>query len=98
MIDAVTLQVNMNNFTKSTNKDNVIIVRKGNGWVGVSKEEFLKDLQSEIKNLKDENEQLRLQMKGVKEEAKIAQMQLDSKIKNFESILIDYGFNLMRGE
>lgn len=98
MIDAVTLQVNMNNFTKSTNKDNVIIVRKGNGWVGISKEEFLKDLHKEIKNLKDENEQLRLQMKGVKTEFEKAQKQLDSKIKNFESILIDYGFNLMRGE
>lgn len=98
MIDAVTLQVNMNNFTKSTNKDNVIIVRKGNGWVGVSKEEFLKDLHKEIKNLKEENETLRLQMKGVKAEFKEAQKQLDSKIKNFESILIDYGFNLMRGE
>lgn len=98
MIEAVTLQVNMNNFTKSTNKDNVIIVRKGNGWVGISKEEFLKDLQNEIKNLKDENEQLRLQMKGVKTEFEKAQKQLDSKIKNFESILIDYGFNLMRGE
>lgn len=98
MIDAVTLQVNMNKFTKTTNKDDVIIVRKGNGWVGVSKEEFLKDLHKEIKNLKDENEKLRLQMKGVKAEFEEAQKQLDSKIKNFESILIDYGFNLMRGE
>ena len=98
MIDAVTLQVDMNKFTKSTDKDNVIIVRKGNGWVGVSKEEFLKEIKNEFKTIKEENEKLRLQLKGVKKELELTKKDVEAKIKNFESILIDYGFNLMRGD
>ena len=98
MDETITIQVNMSKFTKSSNKDNVIIVRKNNNWIGVSKEEFLSDLQKELKDIKDENETLRLQIKGVKTELEETQKTLDDKIKRFESVLTDYGFNLMRGE
>ena len=59
MDETITIQVNMSKFTKSSNKDNVIIVRKNNNWIGVSKEEFLSDLQKELKDVKDENERLK---------------------------------------
>ena len=98
MDETITIQVNMSKFTKSSNKDNVIIVRKNNNWIGVSKEEFLSDLQKELKDVKDENETLKLQMKGVKTELEETQKTLDDKIKRFENVLTDYGFNLMRGE
>lgn len=98
MDETITIQVNMNKFTNLPNKDNVIIVRKNNNWIGVSKEEFLSELQKELKDIKDENETLRLQMKGVKTELETTQKILDDKIKRFENVLTDYGFNLMRGE
>ena len=98
MDETITIQVNMNKFTNLPNKDNVIIVRKNNNWIGVSKEEFLSELQKELKDVKDENETLKLQMKGVKTELEETQKTLDDKIKRFESVLTDYGFNLMRGE
>ena len=98
MDETITIQVNMNKFTKLPNKDDVIIVRKNNNWIGISKEEFLSELQKELKDIKDENETLRLQMKGVKIELEETQKTLDDKIKRFESVLTDYGFNLMRGE
>lgn len=98
MDETITIQVNMNKFTKLPNKDDVIIVKKNNNWIGVSKEEFLSDLQKELKDIKDENETLRLQMKGVKTELEKTQKTLDDKIKRFENVLTDYGFNLMRGE
>ena len=98
MDETITIQVNMNKFTNLPNKDNVIIVRKNNNWIGVSKEEFLSGLQKELKDVKDENETLRLQMKGVKTELEETQKILDDKIKHFENVLTDYGFNLMRGE
>ena len=98
MDETITIQVNMSKFTKFSNKDNVIIVRKNNNWIGVSKEEFLSDLQKELKDIKDENETLKLQMKGVKAELEETQKTLDDKIKRFENVLTDYGFNLMRGE
>lgn len=98
MDETITIQVNMNKFTNLPNKDNVIIVRKNNNWIGVSKEEFLSELQKELKDVKDENETLRLQMKGVKTELEETQKILDDKIKRFENVLTDYGFNLMRGE
>ena len=98
MDETITIQVNMSKFTKSSNKDNVIIVRKNNNWIGISKEEFLSELQKELKDIKDENETLRLQMKGVKTELEEMQKTLDDKIKRFENVLTDYGFNLMRGE
>ena len=98
MDETITIQVNMSKFTKSSNKDNVIIVRKNNNWIGVSKEEFLSELQKELKDVKDENETLKLQIKGVKTEFEETQKTLDDKIKRFESVLTDYGFNLMRGE
>ena len=98
MDETITIQVNMSKFTKSLNKDNVIIVRKNNNWIGVSKEEFLSELQKELKDVKDENETLKLQMKGIKTELEETQKTLDDKIKRFESVLTDYGFNLMRGE
>lgn len=98
MDETITIQVNMNKFTNLPNKDNVIIVRKNNNWIGISKEEFLSELQKELKDIKDENETLRLQMKGVKTELEKTQKTLDDKIKRFENVLTDYGFNLMRGE
>ena len=98
MDETITIQVNMNKFTNLPNKDNVIIVRKNNNWIGVSKEEFLSELQKELKDIKDENETLRLQIKGVKTELETTQKTLDDKIKRFENVLTDYGFNLMRGE
>ena len=98
MDETITIQVNMNKFTKFSDKENVIIVRKNNNWIGVSKEEFLSELQKELKDVKDENETLKLQMKGVKTELEETQKTLDDKIKRFESVLTDYGFNLMRGE
>ena len=98
MDETITIQVNMSKFTKSLNKDNVIIVRKNNNWIGVSKEEFLSELQKELKDVKDENETLKLQMKGIKIELEEAQKTLNEKIKCFENVLTDYGFNLMRGE
>ena len=98
MDETITIQVNMSKFTKSSNKDNVIIVRKNNNWIGVSKEEFLSELQKELKDIKDENETLKLQIKGVKTELEETQKTLDDKIKRFENVLTDYGFNLMRGE
>lgn len=98
MDETITIQVNMSKFTKLSNKDNVIIVRKNNNWIGVSKEEFLSELQKELKDIKDENETLRLQIKGVRNELETTQKTLDDKIKRFENVLTDYGFNLMRGE
>ncbi len=98
MDETITIQVNMNKFTNLPNKDNVIIVRKNNNWIGVSKEEFLSELQKELKDIKDENETLRLQIKGVRNELETTQKALDDKIKRFENVLTDYGFNLMRGE
>lgn len=98
MDETITIQVNMNKFTNLPNKDNVIIVRKNNNWIGVSKEEFLSELQKELKDIKDENETLRLQIKGVRNELETTQKTLDDKIKRFENVLTDYGFNLMRGE
>ena len=98
MDETITIQVNMSKFTKVSNKDNVIIVRKNNNWIGVSKEEFLSELQKELKDVKDENETLKLQIKGVKTELEETQKTLDDKIKRFENVLTDYGFNLMRGE
>lgn len=98
MDETITIQVNIDKFTKVSNKDNVIIVRKNNNWIGISKEEFLCELQKELKDVKDENETLRLQMKGVKTEFEKLQKTLEEKIKRFENVLTDYGFNLMRGE
>ena len=98
MDETITIQVNMSKFTKSSNKDNVIIVRKNNNWIGISKEEFLSELQKELKDIKDENETLKLQIKGVKTELEETQKTLDDKIKRFENVLTDYGFKLMRGE
>ncbi len=98
MDETITIQVNMSKFTRFSDKDNVIIVRKNNNWIGISKEEFLSELQKELKDIKDENETLRLQMKGIKTELKETQKTLDDKIKRFENVLTDYGFNLMRGE
>ena len=98
MDETITIKVNMSKFKKSSNKDNVIIVRKNNNWIGISKEEFLSELQKELKDIKDENETLKLQIKGVKTELEETQKTLDDKIKRFENVLTDYGFKLMRGE
>ena len=97
MNEDIMLQVNMNKFIKSTNKNDVIIVRKNNAWIGISKEEYLKEVYEELNKVKDENKQLELQMKGVIKEFEIVKNELNTKIANFESVLIDYGFNLMRG-
>ena len=86
MDETITIQVNLKKFIRTTDKDDVIIVRKGNGWIGVSKDEFLKEYKKEIDELKAKNKELTTNLKNIENKFENTKKELDSKVQLFEKI------------
>ena len=90
----IAIDVNLNEFTKTTMDDDIIIVKQNKSWIGIPKSVFLKDVNREIENLKDERKRNELIIEDMKTNNELMKKQLEV----FKNVLIDYGFNLMRGE
>ena len=90
----IALDVNLNEFTKTTLEDDIIIIKQNKSWVGIPKSVFLKEVNKEIEKLKDERKRNELIIEDMKANNEAMKKQLEV----FKRVLVDYGFNLMRGE
>lgn len=90
----IALDVNLNEFTKTTLEDDIIIVKQNKSWIGIPKSVFLKEVNKEIENLKEERQKNELIIKNMKIDNELMKKQIEI----FKNVLVDYGFNLMRGE
>ena len=90
----IAIDVNLNEFAKTTMEDDIIIVKQNKSWIGIPKSVFLKDVNRELQDLKNVKKENELIIESMKADNKAMKEQLEV----FKNVLIDYGFNLMRGE
>ena len=94
MKERITIDVNVNEFTKTLNNEEVVIVKQGNGWVGMPKSVFLKEQTIKIQDLENEIKRFTLENNNMKVDNEL----MKKEIELFKRVLVDYGFNLLRGE
>lgn len=78
----INLQVDITDFCKSVS-DDVVIVRKKGKWIGIKKNEFLKECLLDVNEIKQQLESY-----------KVDNANMRKQIKNFEEVLVNYGFKL----
>ena len=94
MKERITIDVNVNDFTKTLNNEEVVIVKQSNGWVGMPKSVFLKEQTIKIQDLENEIKRFTLENNNMKVDNEL----MKKEIELFKRVLVDYGFNLLRGE